>query len=310
MNTPPSFANPYRGIVDPFPYLLARGAKFSYPMSLFTVPRPLRAPYIHQVNFTVEKTYQGMILKAGYVGKLEHNLLQMVQKNPAVYGPGATLTNTDQRRLLMPGIYSSFREVDTNSNGAYHSLESSLSRRFSHGLTFLASYTYGKLLDYYSAQNLGQTPQDPYNERADRARSDEDRNHVSAVRLFMRSHFFGRQGWMPRAFGGWSLLVWSPKQRSAGVCYQWTGLLPDCGRFRSSQPGRKSNSLAQQHRGFHSAIFQHCGIRCQPARPLRQRRTQPVPRPRRIQRRSFAGQELPISERLGSSSSAPNSSTR
>jgi hypothetical protein len=177
-------------------------------MSLFTVPGlTLRAPYIHQVNFTVEKALPGsMIVKAGYVGKLEHNLLQMIQKNPAVYGPGATLTNTDQRRILMPGIYSSFREVDTNSNGAYHSLESSLSRRFSHGLTFLASYTFGKLLDYYSAQNLGQTPQDPYNERADRARSDEDRNHVFSGSFVYEIPFLQRgKGWLPRAFGGWSL---------------------------------------------------------------------------------------------------------
>jgi hypothetical protein len=209
VNTPASFANPYRGVVDPFPYIYSPAtAKFSYPMSLFTVPGPtLNAPYIHQFNFTVEKTLPGgMILKAGYVGKLEHNLLQMIQKNPAVYGPGATLTNTDQRRILLPGIYSSFREIDTNSNGAYHSIESSLSRRFSHGLTFLASYTYGKLLDYYSAQNLGQTPQDPYNERADRARSDEDRNHVFSGSFVYDIPFLqGRKGWMPRAFGGWSL---------------------------------------------------------------------------------------------------------
>ena len=78
----------------------------------------------------------------------------------------------------MPGIYASFRQIATNSNASYHSLETSLSRRFNRGLTFLASYTFGKLLDYYSAQNLGQTPQNPFNERLDRARSDEDRNQV------------------------------------------------------------------------------------------------------------------------------------
>ena len=45
----------------------------------------------------------------------------------------------------------------------------------------MASYTFGKLLDYYSAQNLGQTPQNPYNERLDRARSDEDRSRVFSL---------------------------------------------------------------------------------------------------------------------------------
>ena len=177
-------------------------------MSLFTVPAPtLTSPYSHEMNFTVEKALPaGMVLKAGYVGKLEHNLLQMVQKNPSKYIAGqSTLTNTDQRRILLPGIYASFREIDTNSNAAYHSLQTSLSRRFSKGLTFMASYTFGKLLDYYSAQNLGQTPQDPFNNRADRARSDEDKSQVFSGSFVYEIPLLRGKGWMDRAFGGWSL---------------------------------------------------------------------------------------------------------
>src|SRR5215467_8899573 len=95
-------------------------------------------------------------------------------------------------------------EIDTNSNAAYHSLEASLSRRFSSGLTFLASYTFGKLLDYYSAQNLGQTPQDPCNERADRSRSDEDRNHVFTSSFVYELPLLRGKGWKSTAFGNWS----------------------------------------------------------------------------------------------------------
>ena len=73
----------------------------------------------------------GLIAKAGYVGKLEHNLVQMLQENPAAWIPGqSTLANTNQRRILMPGTYASFRQIATNSNASYHSLETSLSRRF------------------------------------------------------------------------------------------------------------------------------------------------------------------------------------
>jgi hypothetical protein len=209
VNTPFSLADPYRGTVNPFPYVYSPAtAKFTFPMGLFTVPGPtLNAPYSHEISFMIEKALPfNTILKAGYVGKLEHNLLQMVQKNPAVYNPTATLTNTDQRRALMPGIYTSFREIDTNSNGAYHSLQLSLSRRFSKGLTFMAAYTFGKLLDYYSAQNLGQTPQDPFNERADRARSDEDRNHVFTGSFVYELPVFNHsKGWLANAFGNWSV---------------------------------------------------------------------------------------------------------
>jgi hypothetical protein len=160
------------------------------------------------MNFTVEKTLPfGMVLKAGYVGKLEHNLVRMLQENPAAYIPGqSTLANTDQRRVLLPGTYASFRQIATSSNASYHSLEASLSRRFSNGLTFLASYTFGKLLDYYSAQNLGQTPQDPYNARLDRARSDEDRTHVFSGSFVYDIPFLrNRRSLAAEIFGGWSI---------------------------------------------------------------------------------------------------------
>jgi hypothetical protein len=206
---PYSFSNPYRGIVDPFPYVYSPStAKFALPMSLFTVIAPkLNSPYTHEMNFTVEKTLPfGMIGKAAYVGKLEHNLVQMLQENPAVYIPGqSTLANTNQRRIL-PGIYASVRQIATNSNGSYHSLEASLSRRFIQGLTFMGSFTFGKLLDYYSAQNLGQTPQNPFNERLDRARSDEDRSRVFSFSFVYEVPFL-RNSRSPLAYviGGWSI---------------------------------------------------------------------------------------------------------
>jgi len=210
LNTPASFANPYQGRVNPFPYIYSpTTAKFAFPMGLFTVPSAtLNSPYVHHLNFTVEKALPGnMIARAGYIGKLQHNLLQMLQRNPATYIPGqSTLTNTDQRRMLMPGVYTSFREVVTNSNASYHSLQLSLSRRFSNGLTFMTAYTFGKLLDYYSAQNMGQTAQNPFNERAERARSDEDRNHVFTASFVYELPFLrNRTGWVRTAFGGWSV---------------------------------------------------------------------------------------------------------
>ena len=208
INNPPSFANPYQGRVNPFPYVYSPDtAKFTFPMGLFTVLAPtMRSPYTHQMNFTIEKTLPGnTILRAGYVGKISHNLFQMLQKNPATYIPGqSTTANTDARRPLLPGVYASFREVASNSNASYHSLQLSLTRRFSKGLTFVSGYTFGKLLDYYSAQNLGQVPQHPFNTRLDRARSDEDRNHVFTA-SFVYELPFARKGWVGNAIGNWSL---------------------------------------------------------------------------------------------------------
>src|SRR5262249_34858303 len=163
INNPFSLTDPFRGRVNPFPYIYTPGgAKFSFPMGLFTVPAPvIAAPYVHQMSLSIERALPGaMVLKAGYAGKLGHNLLRMVQKNPAFYIPGGPTTpNPDDRRFPQPGFSSSLREVAPNPNSPSPSLEVSLNRRFSQGLTFLTAYTLGKFLDYYSAQNLGQTPQ-------------------------------------------------------------------------------------------------------------------------------------------------------
>ncbi|MGH9674585.1 MAG: carboxypeptidase regulatory-like domain-containing protein [Bryobacteraceae bacterium] len=210
INNPFSLTDPYRGRVNPFPYIYTpTAAKFSFPMGLFTVPAPvITSPYVHQMSVSLEKKLPGeLVVKAAYVGKLAHNLLRMVQKNPAVYIPGrSTTANTDERRTILPGFYSRFREVATNSNAAYHSMQLSLNRRFRGGLTFLTSYTLGKLLDYYSAQNIGQAPQDPFNHAADRARSDEDRRHV-----FVSSFVYELPQWksqqrvLGRILGGWGI---------------------------------------------------------------------------------------------------------
>ncbi len=266
INNPFSLTDPYRGRVSPFPYVYTPGgARFSFPMGLFTVPAPvITAPYVHQMSFSIERALPGgMVVKAGYVGKLAHNLLRMIQKNPAVYVPGqSTTANTDSRRMLMPGIFTSFREVATNSNAAYHSLQVSVNRRFHNGLTFLGAYTLGKLLDYYSAQNLGITPQDPFNHRADRARSDEDRRQV-----FVASFVYEFPAWrkqqdlLGKALGGWSvsgivtsasgLPVWVRSDRDnslTGVGFDRPDLVADPVRSHSSR-----NDMIEQF--FNTAAF-------------------------------------------------------
>ncbi len=194
VNTPSSFADPYQGRVNPFPYVYSpENSRFTYPMSLFTVPTPtLNAPYIHNFSASIQQQLPGgMQFNIGYVGKLEHGLVRMLQANPAVYtGSSSTLGNTDSRRALLPGVYGSVRQICTCSDATYHSMQASLSKRYSNGLTFMTAYTFGKLLDAYSATNLGQTPQDPANPGLERGRSDFDRRHVFAGSIVYQIPFY------------------------------------------------------------------------------------------------------------------------
>lgn len=194
VNAPRSMVDPYAGTVDPFPYVYdPQNSKFTLPMSLFTVPTAtLNAPYVHNFSASIQQQLPGGVqFNIGYVGKLEHGLIRMLQANPAVYtGPSSTIANTDSRRPLLPGVYASVRLVCTCSPATYHSMQASLSKRYNNGLTFMTAYTYGKLLDQYSATNLGQTPQDPANPGADRGRSDFDRRHVFAGSIVYQIPFY------------------------------------------------------------------------------------------------------------------------
>jgi hypothetical protein len=218
---------------------------------------------VHHISFSIEKSLPAnTVVKAAYVSKLAHNLVRMVQKNPAVYGPGATIANTNQRRVLMPSVYSSFREVATNSNAAYHSLQLLANKRLSHGLTIMASYTLGRMIDYYSAMNLGQTPQDPYNHRADRGNSDEDRRHIlNTSFVYELPMWRSQRGFLGKAFGGWMLsgmisyASGRPIHVLSGQDYSLTGVgwdRPDL----VGDPVLEHNSAAEMiQRYFNTAAF-------------------------------------------------------
>ena len=232
---PVSLTDPFQGQENPFPYIYTpTNARFSLPMGLFTVPaRTVPNPYVHHLSFFVEKALPAnTVVKAGYVGKLGHNLLRMNQLNPARYIPGQSTTgNTDSRRIYLPGIFGSIREVAGNSNSTYHALQMLVNKRLSHGVTITGSYTFSKFLDYYSATNLGQFPQDPFNMRADRSRSDEDRTHV-----FNSSFYYEIPAWraqkgaLGKAFGGWTVsgtvtaISGPPLHIRSGVDYSLTGV--------------------------------------------------------------------------------------
>ena len=234
INNPYSLSDPFLGQVDPFPFTYSSGsARFTLPMSLFTVLDPTaRSPYIHHASLSLERSLPAnIVLKAGYVGKLSHNLIRMVQQDPAVYIPGkSTIANTDSRRLLAPYGYASLRDIVSNSNGAYHSLQLSVNKRVTHGLTVMSSYVFGKFLDYFSGDNLGTTPQDPYNQRADRSRSDNDRRHVFNMSIVYQIPTAGRQWLVRNALGGWeiasltSIISGAPVNITSGVDASLTGV--------------------------------------------------------------------------------------
>src|SRR5207245_8665889 len=105
LNTPFSLADPLRG-QPPIPYSVNLiNPQFIGLQQLFYPDPGLRAPYVQQLNFNVQRQVAtDWVVQAGYVSKLGRKLLMGWSANPAIFGPGATLANIDQRRLLQPGF--------------------------------------------------------------------------------------------------------------------------------------------------------------------------------------------------------------
>jgi Carboxypeptidase regulatory-like domain/TonB-dependent Receptor Plug Domain len=87
------------------------------------------------------------LLEVGYVGSRGTHLQRYRSLNQALSASTNTLANIGSR-VPIPGIRpDSLREYESEGNSWYNGLEGSLTKRLSHGLQLLASYTFSKTLD-------------------------------------------------------------------------------------------------------------------------------------------------------------------
>jgi outer membrane receptor protein involved in Fe transport len=231
-----SFANPFYA---PNPFSLA----FPEPMTLLVVARNLHLPYAQDWNLNIQRSLgRDWLLQMGYVGTTGARLPRFIEGNPAVFVPGADTTSTgcappnlpcpistennvNQRRLYSgctlanPNncIYSSVGEIAGVANSSYNALETSLRKRFSHGLSFLASYTWSHSIDDVSSFNItgsasqpvageNDLAQDPFDLTAERGRSMFDSHHRFVLSYQWSLPFLQHSSnWYGKVLGNWQL---------------------------------------------------------------------------------------------------------
>ncbi|MBL0159334.1 MAG: TonB-dependent receptor [Bryobacterales bacterium] len=263
---PISFTDPWGG-KNPF-----QADSFPQPTTVLTVENGMRPPYSQSWNFAVQRALgASYLVDARYIGTKGTRLPRMIEANPAVYGPGATSGNADQRRIYAgcrgaegPCDFASVGLITNQTNSTYHAAQLAVSRRFSGGLSFLGSYTYSKTLDYVSSFNVaGSAPrlvggendlaQDPFNLKAEHGPSLFD-----ARQRFVFSGAWeipGPRGQGRRVLGGWQLnaianfATGTPftVYDSANVALQ--GSAPEISGFYSSRP----DAIADANAGAHTA---------------------------------------------------------
>jgi outer membrane receptor protein involved in Fe transport len=222
-----SFADPFYA-PDPF------GVPFPEPMTLLVVSRNLHLPYAQDWNLNIQRSLGAdLLLQVGYVGTTGVRLPRFIEGNPAVYVPGvdgsgnaiSTENNVTQRRLYsgctlaQPNncVYGSVGEIASISNSGYNALEASLRKRFSHGLSFLASYTWSHSIDDVSSFNItgsasqpvageNDLAQNPFDLAAERGNSMFDARQRLVLSYQWSLPFLQHSShWYGKVLGNWQL---------------------------------------------------------------------------------------------------------
>lgn len=261
------FADPFNGQPTPF-----AAQQFVRPATVLTLQSGAQPPYAQNWNLSIEHSFgNSYLLDIRYVGNKGTHLPRLIEANPAIYGPGATSQNADQRRPFADCnaqgscAFASVGLIADSASSTYHAFQVALTRRFAHNLGFLASYTFSKSLDYVSSFNLaGSAPtlvagendlaQNPFNLRAEHGPSLFD-----ARQRFILSGTYAFPGWKNgfRPLGllldGWQLnLIASLSSGtpftvydSANVSLQ--GDAPEITGFPSSRPNLIGDPNAGSH---------------------------------------------------------------
>jgi len=234
-----SFMNPYGSRVNPFPAQFApfvppRDVAFPNPLSLAVSYQPNWHPSnVMNWNLTLEQQLtNNVLLRVGYVASKGTHLAYNTDVNAPLPSPDATSDNEDARRP-----YQQFQQItqdSSNGNSSYNSLQVEVDKRFTHGVTVSANYTWSRSIDEVSYQTdlCGINIINPYDIRAYRGVSD-----FNVPQRFVLNYLWQlpspKEGLERALFGGWetsAIVNWQsgfPLNITSGGDYSYS--LPEVG---------------------------------------------------------------------------------
>ena len=226
----------------------------------FEIPQP----YMQQWNVSIQRElFAGTSLTTAYVGSKGTHLLGHRDINtaePIGFFNGAKdfgAPGTPKGPPRNPA-FSNITYWDYGYDSGYHGLTASLRKRFSQGLQFQASYTWGKSLDTNSRANSGDSsgpasePQDTYDLRQNKGASDHHVEHAFRFNWAYALPVSGMSGAAKVLLEGWqmqgivSLNTGGPLQINLGSGANLTDYNRDRARGQeraSLRPGADPNAV-------------------------------------------------------------------
>ncbi|MCU1257472.1 MAG: hypothetical protein JWO80_357 [Bryobacterales bacterium] len=191
-------STPTLSVANPIP---AGSANAPTLPNVITLNWRLPTPYMSQWSFGAQRElWRNSALVMEYIGSHSVHLDRNYYNNTPLPGPGDIAVRRPNR------LFGQIRTIQDDEIANYEGLSAVLRHRFSHGLQFLASYTWSHTLDVSTDSNNGGTPMNPYNWRLDYGNSNWDIRHRFVTHYLYELPFFhGSKGILHAALGDWQL---------------------------------------------------------------------------------------------------------
>src|SRR5215831_3301739 len=183
-----------------------------------------RTPYVQQYNFGIQRELiKDLLFEVAYVGNKGTKLPGFRNVNPK----SVVFTSAGVAQGGGPRPFTQFGDIqfmEDRANSNYQSLQVRVEKRYSRGLTFLGSYTYGKALtdapDHLSTSGVGagfdvgtfREPQNPFNVKAEHGLAEFDIKQRAVISYVWeipfgkgRAYGDGASRLVNTVLGGWNL---------------------------------------------------------------------------------------------------------
>jgi len=203
---------------NPFPFHVAQpGQPFDFttvaPVTVTIMDPNFRTPYAFQYDFQVQfQVAKDWLADVAYVGSQGRKLENRRDIDPALLTPDATTQNEPQRNryninnpqdaMFGGAVFGGITDQLSDATSSYNSLQVSLEKRYSYGLTLTNAYTWAHCIDTGSGLRVNSNP---FDARYDRGNCDTDvRHRYVGTAIYALPFFRDQRGLLGHLLGGFN----------------------------------------------------------------------------------------------------------
>jgi hypothetical protein len=255
---PGGIADPYGQLPggNPWPFTFdPQNVSYVYPVNIQGISLDYQDARVAHWNFSIQRSFgSDWLFDVSYVASAGRHLLQGFEANPAAYIPGtdaegnplSTPDNVDSRRITAPGILGSVMLGGPVARSSFHSFQSTVEKRMSHGLSLLSSYTWSHAIDTSSTSDFGwHSNQNQFNYiGGEKGNSGWDRRHVYSLSFIYDLPKSPTGSWaMRNIVGGWEVAgIFSTS--TGGPFTVWSDADNNLDGFWTDRPNQVGDPLA------------------------------------------------------------------